>query len=249
MKLTLPHQLPTVSSFYLLLMVSLLVAQIVAQTPAANEVEITSEPSHHKVIENEYVRVFKVEVAPHAQTLMHRHRHDYFFVILGDTQVENDVAGKAPATLSLKDGEARFTPGNFAHIAKNLGSAPFRNVTIEIMQDSKYRQSPHKWDEERALHVLEGGTQDVMFVKDGVRVTDVQLQPGGKIPKHHHTGPHLLVAITDLDLRSDVEGKGPVPGTLKGGDAKWVPGGYTHTLTNTGKQPARFVTLEFPPQE
>jgi hypothetical protein len=26
---------------------------------------------------------------------------------------------------------------------------------------------------------------------------------------------------------------------------KWLPGGYTHILTNTGKQEAKFVTLEF----
>jgi len=228
--------------------VSALIASfsLVAQTPAANQVEITSEPSHHKIIDNEYVRVFKVEVAPHAETLMHRHNHDYLFVTLGDTQVENDVAGKPPVTLNLKEGEARFVPGNFAHIAKNLAATPFRNVTIEIVQDEKYRQSPHKWDEERALHVLDGGTQDVMFVKDGVRVTDVQLQPGATIPKHRHIGPHLLVAVTDLDVRSDVEGQGPMPGKFMAGDAKWLPGGYSHTLTNTGKQTARFITFEFP---
>jgi hypothetical protein len=25
----------------------------------------------------------------------------------------------------------------------------------------------------------------------------------------------------------------------------WVPGGFTHTLTNVGKQEAKFITLEF----
>jgi quercetin dioxygenase-like cupin family protein len=229
----------------------LLVALVTAFAPVlccqtANEVEITAEPSHHQFIDNPQVRVFKVEVAPRAETLMHRHRHDYFFVTLGDTQVENDVQGKAPVQLSLKDGEVRFVPGDFAHIAKNLASTPFRNVTIEIMQDAEYRQSPHKWDEERGVHVLEGGTQEILFVKDGVRVTDVQLQPGASIPKHHHAGPHLLVAVTDLDLRSDVEGQGSKPAQLKAGDAKWVPGGYSHTLTNTSKQMARFITFEFP---
>ena len=35
-------------------------------------VEITSEPSHHLVFQNEYVRVFDVTVAPKASTLVHR---------------------------------------------------------------------------------------------------------------------------------------------------------------------------------
>jgi len=31
----------------------------------------------------------------------------------------------------------------------------------------------------------------------------------------------------------------------KSGEIKWLPGGYTHTLTNAGKSPARLVTVEF----
>ena len=219
---------------------------VTAQTAAPSEVEITSEGHHHLAIENELVRVFQVEVAPHSETLLHRHRHDYVFVTLGASQVENDVVGKPPVTLKLGDGETRFAPGNFAHVARNLADTPFRNVTIEFLKDEAARKTPPpKWDEERALHVLEGGTQDIMFVQDGVRVSEVDLQPGAMLPRHHHNGPHLLVAVTDLEVRSDVEGQGPMPGHFKSGDVKWLPGGYTHTLTNVGKSPAKFVTLEF----
>ena len=217
---------------------------LAAQT--ASEVEITAEPHHHAALENAYVRVFKVEVAPHQATLMHRHRHDYVFVSLGASEVENDVQGKPPVTLKLQDGETHFTPGNFAHIAKNLADTPFRNVTIEFLQDEKAHQTPPpKWDEERGLQVLQGGTKDIMFVQDGVRVSELDLQPGGVIPKHRHAGPHLVVAVTDLGLRSDVEGKPATLRVLKAGDIAWIEGGYTHTVTNVGQQPAKFVALEF----
>jgi len=211
------------------------------------EVEITSEPHHHLALENAYVRVFQVEVAPHSATLMHWHRHDYMFVSLGASEVENDVAGKSPVTLKLQDGEARFTSATFAHIAKNLAGTPFRNVTIEFLQDEKARNSPPaKWDQERGLNVLNGGTQDILFVKDGARVAETELQPAGVFPRHHHAGPHLLVAITDLDLRSDDDAKGSSPVQLKSGEVRWVPGGSTHTLTNVGKSTAKLVTVEFP---
>jgi quercetin dioxygenase-like cupin family protein len=209
---------------------------------SVSEVEITAEPHHHLALENQYVRVFKVDVPPHDATLMHRHRHDYVFVTLGTSQVSNEVEGKPAATLRLQDGEARFTPGNFAHIARNLASTPFRNVTIEFLRDKTTAQA--KWDQERGLNVLSGGTQEILFVKDGVRVSEIELQPGGVLPKHHHTGPHLVVAISDLDLRNDVEGKPASTAELKSGDIKWIAGGYTHTLTNVGKQ-QKFVTLEF----
>src|SRR5664279_4964352 len=105
--------------FFLFLLVPLLLAQ------TTTEVEITAEPSHHLVLENESVRVFKVEVAPKASTLMHWHRHDYVFVNLGNAHVSNQVEGKPPVKLALSDGETRFVPGNFAHVAKNLGDQPF----------------------------------------------------------------------------------------------------------------------------
>lgn len=224
----------------------LVTTALIAQGPVPPEVEITAEPGHHQVLENANLRVFQVEVPPHGATMMHRHRHDYMFVTLGPAEVENDVASKPPVTLKLQDGETRFVPGNFAHIAKNLSDKPFRNVTIEFMKDAEAQKNPPpKWDEERGVSVLEGGTKDILFVKDGVRVSEIELQPGATIPRHHHAGPHLLVAVSDLDIRSDVEGMGPMPGKFKSGDVKWLPGGYTHTLTNVGKSPAKFVTLEF----
>jgi len=223
----------------------LLIAMLAAYA-AAPEVEITSEPSHHLALDNEYLRVFKVEVAPHAATLMHRHRYDYVFVTLGDSHISNEVDGKAPVAVKLADGDTRFAPGNFAHIARNLADVPFRNVTIEIMQDEQMRAAPSSWSEESGEKTFPGGRSKILFVKDGVRVSEVNLDAGATMPSHHHNGPHVLVAVSDLDLRSDIEGMGPVPGKFKAGDVKWLPGGYTHTLTNTGDHAARFVTVEFP---
>jgi len=227
----------------LLLFLSLLGPLLAAQT--APEVEIISEPSHHLALENEYLRVFKVEVAPHASTLLHRHRHDYFFVTLGATEISNEVEGKAPVKLKLADGEVRFVEGNFAHVARNLSDRPFRNVTIELLQDEKLRQTRSRWPMEGGDKTFPGGQSKVLLVRDAVRVSEAELDPGATVPGHHHDGPHLLIAVSDLDLRSDVEGKGPTPWKLKSGDIMWVPADYTHALVNTGAQGARFVTVEF----
>ncbi len=224
----------------------LLLLPFLAAFAAAPEVEITAEPSHHLAVENEHVRVFQVEVAPGASTMLHRHRHDYLFVTLGDSHVVNEVADKPPVDLKLADGEAHFTPGNFAHVARNLSDRPFRNVTIELMQDEKLRTAPSPWSMEGGDKEFPGGKIRVLYIRDGARVAVCDLEPGATVPSHHHDGPHLLVAVSDLDLRSDVDGMGPMPGEFKSGDVKWLPGGYTHTLTNVGKSPAKFVTVEFP---
>ena len=104
-----------------------------AQEITERVVPITQEPSHHLVLENTYVRVFNVEVAPHFTTRVHRHDHDYLFVTLGDSDVSNERVHAEPVELRLKDGETHFTPGGFAHKAVNLADTPFHNITIEFI--------------------------------------------------------------------------------------------------------------------
>ncbi|MGZ4829681.1 MAG: hypothetical protein ACXV78_08555, partial [Candidatus Angelobacter sp.] len=86
-----------------------------AQAP----VEITSESSHHLVLENLFVRVFAVSVDPGKSTLMHRHGHDYLGITLGDSQIMNTKQGAQPVPVSFKDGDVRFTPGGLVHAISN----------------------------------------------------------------------------------------------------------------------------------
>jgi hypothetical protein len=163
------------------------------------------------------------------------------FVIRGVSDVSNEVQGKPRVELKLQDGEARFLPGGFAHTARNLAATPFRNVAIELLQDEKARKTPPpKWDEERGLRVLDRGTQHILFVEDGVRVSEIELQPGGMIPTHHHYGPHLLVAVTDLDVRSDVEGQGSDAGSFQVRQGE-VAAGRLHPYADQCRKAARKV--------
>lgn len=217
-----------------------------SQPKAPSVVEITAEPSHHLVLQNRYVRVFSVEIAPHTTSLIHRHRHDYIFVSLGPAEISNEVQGKPPATLKLAAGDTEFATGNFAHSVRNLSITSFRNITIELLRDEKTGSIPASASEDtRSLHVLRNGTEQVLFVKDGVRVLEVELQIAGAEPKHRHAKAELMVALTDLELRSDVVGKGASNLEMKAGDVKWMEGGFTHTVTNVGQGPAKYVTLEF----
>jgi len=218
-----------------------------AQSP---EVEITAEPHHHLTFENKSVRVFNVEVDPNTETQMHWHRHDYFSVNLGNTEISNAVKDKPPVTVKFTDGDTRFASASFAHVVRDLSPQPFRNVTIEILDDESLRHSTAKWDEDRGLAVLNNGTKQILFVKDAIRATEFELQPGGVIPKHHHAAPVLVVAITDLALEETIEGQPLTPAHpashMKSGDSRWLPGNLTHTVTNPSPHPAKFVTLEFP---
>ena len=233
-----------------------LLLTVILAAQAGREVEITSEPHHQAVLANDQVRVFNVEIPPHSETLMHWHRHDYVYVTLGNSQVVNTVKGKAPVNVEMRDGQTGFLRGGFAHMARNLSGQPYRNVTVEFLQDDKVRHAPEHWDpahpeEDRGLDILNGGTQEILFVKDGVRVSECELQPEGVIPPRSPSHPLLLVAVTDLDLfTNDPRTHGPpepdpISRHFKSGDSIWLPHGFGRPLVNAGQHLAKFVTLEF----
>jgi hypothetical protein len=112
-----------------LLPILVLTGSVLAQTV----VPITSEPDHHLVISNEYVRVFKVEVPPKADTLYHQHDYDYLYVAIGDADVTSTRLHEKPVEVRLKDGEVELSRAPFAHKATNNSEQPFRNVTIEVL--------------------------------------------------------------------------------------------------------------------
>ena len=214
-------------------------ATLLAQT--SPEVEITAEPHHHLALQNAYIRVFQVVIPPGEATLMHRHHHDYVHVTLCACQLSREIPGKPPEAVTRKSGETGFSEGNFAHVVRNVGSIPFHAVDIEFLQDGKEPKSPAaRRDEDRGLNVLQGGTQDILFVKDGVRVSDIELQPHGMVPKQPGSGPRLIVAVSDVSLSGD--GK-QADIQLKPGEIKWLAGGSA--LMNKGPAQGKFVMLEF----
>lgn len=222
-------------------MVGVLLLSVATLAQQQQPVPITSEPSHHLVIENQYVRVFDVTVAPKASTLVHQHDHDYIFVTLGDSDVVSARTGAKPVTLKLKDGETRFTPGNFSHAAINNSDKSFHNITIELLKPATNVKS---CGDCRPAPLCPSGpcaTIDEPTVSDQWVVSSVTMRPGAAL-KNSRPGPVLLVAISDIDLAGDTQGTRSVK--LQAGKYAWITQ-WAGILQNRTDQPARYVTLEF----
>ena len=171
-----------------------------AQAP----VEITSEPSHHLVFENMFVRVFAVAVDPGKSTLMHHHGHDYLGVTLGDSQITNTKPGAQPAQVTLKDGDTRFTPAGLVHAITNNASAPFHNRTIELLQPTTNQKActesceiPVPCDSADKTKCV---TVTKLITADQWSVTQITLPPGAKYPQHTHLANFLTIPLTDADV-------------------------------------------------
>jgi quercetin dioxygenase-like cupin family protein len=206
-------------------------------------VTMDHEPHHHLAFQNQYLRAFQVEVPPHSSTLLHQHAHDYVFVTLGDTSLENDVQGKPPAKLDLKDGDVRFTKGGFAHIAKNLSAKPFRNITVEFLQPIGDPKPPETTEQPgpgtacRFAGVMFPAMIKVLYSSEVLNVRDYSL------PRKCGVSPEgkgaLVVALSAVVVNHSA---GPSK-ALKRGDLAWVSS--RDAIVNRHGIDARFIAIEF----
>ncbi len=215
-----------------------------AQAP----VEITSEPSHHLVLENMFVRVFAVTVDPGQSTLMHHHGHDYLGLTLGDSQITNTKQGAQPAQVTFKDGDIRFTPAGLVHAITNNGSAPFHNRTIELLQPTTNQKACTESCEIPIQCDSADKTKCVSVTKlitaDQWSVTLINLPPGAKYQQHTHLANFLTIPLTDADVTMKNQDQAEAAVHSKTGELTWN-NPVVHTVTNSGTTTAKTIVLEF----
>src|SRR5437588_3293195 len=230
------------------------IAGVHLQSRNENPVPLTSEPSHHLVLTNPYVRVFRVEAAPNASTLVHRHDNDYFWVSLGPSDITNNVTCKPPVHAQLADGDVRFVAGGFAHSVTNNSRQPFRNFTVELLQHGSRTLNPS--EDEHEMTLMNGGSIERLLVRDGVRVSEIELKPGASFSRHN-PGPRLMVFLSancfldnpprTMSTKADVIWRcadSPLPSGNQ--PTVWNPAAVgSETFNNNSHQPARLLILDF----
>ncbi len=100
-----------------------------------SEKTISSDVGTRLLFENDRVRVWDLRLAPGQSTGLHRHEHDYLYVVIGDGRLQGaDEQGEKSEVREMKDGEVRFNEldGEAVHEAFNRGDNPWRNIIVEL---------------------------------------------------------------------------------------------------------------------
>jgi quercetin dioxygenase-like cupin family protein len=240
-------------------------AQKHAGTPA-DPVPVAEEPDHRLVFENEYVRVFKVVVPPHAATLVHRHERDYVVVTIGEADVTNEPVGKPAVRWQFKDGDVKFLKGGFAHRAVNEGDKPFVNYTVELKKPDA-ATCGLAGQPECIINCLAGhcfgeagtdvsdvprswshGRRKMLFGGTSWRVMARNLTPaaGQEIcAKYYQPAPSIGCEVIFLDSDEFITPQLEHAYTIKRAQAMWFDG--VRELQPRHVAPFRLVTIEFLP--
>jgi hypothetical protein len=223
-----------------------------AQAPTA--VPLKEEPHHHLVLENDYVRVFRVSVPAHAATLLHQHDVPYLYISLGPADVVNAVQGRPEARIVMADGQLGYSPGHFAHIARTDAGSTFDNVTIELL---KPQGEPRNLCAQVAPGTAlvgcyedsgsgsEGGgfTIEPQFETQEMSLDILRVGPETTTLKIAVYAESLLVAPYESEVQVDVQGKPTL--ILHGGEVTWIGTGSRGFISNPSKKPVGCFRLSF----
>jgi len=220
-----------------------------AQAPTA--VPIPKEPHHHLVLENDYVRVFRVSVPAHGATLLHQHDVPYLYISLGPADVINAVQGRPEARLVMADGQLGYSPGHFAHIARTDAGSTFDNVTIELLH-------PQGEPQNLCAQVVPGFVapcdKAIAFKGKGYAVVPQFETADTKVslirldPKAEHLGMSvdtcsLLVALSESQVKIETKSKTAV--ILSAGEVKWIEADPEISLSNPSNKHSSVLWLVF----
>ena len=194
---------------------------------------VTQEPHHHLVLQNDYVEVLHVKLAPGESTLTHTHPHDGAADQLTDAIIAQQKPGEAEgpkAPTKPGDISARTVDIPFTHIVHNVGNTELEVLDVEFLQRPAAPSS-----------ALAG---PVAAENPSARVYRWKLAPGESSPQHSHSRPYLIVCPVAMQLKMTAPDGRSRTEHVKAGDFHWVDAKVTHALTNAGTEPGEIVEME-----
>ncbi len=235
----------------LCLAASLTAAQDAKLAPADKygpTVEITAEPSHHLKIDNPYIRAFYIDVAPQKSTMMHHHGYDYMAVAFGHTEIDSITPDGKVKHVVLEDGAVGYTPSGLTHLATNLAATPFRNATIELLQNQGHPVCVKNCENDPRAKDWPALTAESKLIGygDTFRISEATIKPKQTVSTDEPF-PHLVVLLTDMHGQTGGKGGQVVNFDQKAGDMMYHGGHPDHGLTNVGDQDMRLIVVEFKP--
>ena len=209
-------------------------------------VPVEQEPFHAPIFRNEHVQVLAVEIPPHQTTLFHRHAHEYLTVALTDSTLTSMVAGQAPKSSKHLRGEA-WVDEPVQHAVRNDSDTPFRAVVVTFFA----RQGPVQAVERKPSRYCNPRSaaacvdERYLFCTDRVCVSEVEMGPGAITMKHSHSTAHMVIAVTNLDMKDWIDGYPSAHmRTQRSGQVLFLDAGITHQIEN-GPTPARMVVVSW----
>lgn len=221
-----------------LVITAVMVAPVLIDRPAAAQDAVAVAPGAYTIeLENQWVRVLRLKLAPRETTAVHVHPN-IVGVLLTDVQVTVTNADSTTQQLVRKAGEVLYQPGMPAHSEQNMSDQPLEVVLVELKPGSAGGSAPVSLDPV----TLDPEHHPVLIDNPLVRAIRTILEPHLKSPMHEH--PHYVVVyLTDLHTTMKMADGREVDNPRKPGDVAWRDA-LKHETENIGEKTAVEIQIE-----
>ena len=205
-------------------------------TAAAQDADTANPRAYALEIENEWVRVLRLKLAPREKSAPHVHP-DSVAVLLTDVRVTLSRADGTTQQLARSAGDALYTPALPQHTEENLSDQPLEAILVELKSGAP--SSPPI-----ALDVvkLDPDHHPVLIDNPRVRAIRTILEPHLKSPLHEH--PHYVVVyLTELHTTMTMGDGRKVDNPRKPGEVAWRDA-LKHETENIGDKTAVEIQIE-----
>jgi hypothetical protein len=186
------------------------------------QIQVSQEPRHHNVLENDWVRILDVHIPPGDTSLMHQHSTPSVFLVLSKTRTGSQVLVE-PAKTNFSDGNIWFE-GFYdkprIHRVWNSDTTEFHVVDMEILHKLPGLIDPP----------LDSVSFKILFDEKPVRGYRLTLTARGTVHVQGKKAPIVVVGLTNA------AGKERVNETrmVKRGDYVFVEAGKDIDFVNKG---------------
>jgi hypothetical protein len=231
-----------------------------AQNPAGQSApDMANEPHHSLLFENSQVRVFSLKLGYNESELT-RHDHAFLLVTREDCQPAMWLEGESPVIPgTLKQGWVNLITGATRGM-RNDQKSTCRFVVVEFLDPKATMNADAGYAGDAGPLVDPAAKPDpaaksIATMPLGTSyVTTAYLPYGESIPARPTDIGELLVAITDLDLKTlksqylkteDLKSEDENHIRKSPGDVEWIEAGRGLAWESDGSAPARFVLVRF----
>lgn len=208
------------------------------------------EPHHHLALQNDYVKVFNVEVNAGDSIVLHSHDNNTVAIAIGDQLVTVGVPGKPDVQQKNPDGQVRLQASGYRHSTKVDGNAPYHTVAVELMQpQTNFQNLCAEVMAGQPLNCTNPPASPAYAAKPLLASSEAQVR---MVSVHPHqtmkVEPASGEVIVALDPAAVSSTDGKPEKTLKAGDFLWLNAGAAsaRTYQNQGDKDARFIEFIFP---
>ena len=226
---------------------------VAQQAPAF--ILMDQEPHHHLTLQNEFVKVFKVEVAPGDSIIMHRHDGDTVAIAVGEQMVTVGYPDKPEVHQKNPDGQLRLQKSGYVHSTRVDPGTAYHTVAVELLHAQSNPRNlcaavmaglPLNCPDMPKSNSSAKYIEEPQFNSDQTHVQMVRVLPGQKMNFGDAMHFQLIVAL-DPALYGPSVGYGPSK-KVNPGDFFWYEKGMTSLpFISMGTNEARFVEFDFNP--